>query len=121
MTEYDDRAGDPVLAVHTINNDEKYVSIFGRGKILGASVPDDTAVGAIAERVRRDGDKVPKIELNSGEIIWGCECWWMDAYRGEMWLMELKSVGYEIRDSVSITDMRKEYLEKEDDDGKEIS
>lgn len=116
MIDYDARAGQRVLAIHTINNDEKYVTVFGRGKLLGSAYPEG-AVGPVAEEVRAEGAdaKNVKIELDGGEIIWGCECWWMDGYKGDMWLMELASLKYDIRD-ISITDMREAYL-KEVNDG----
>ena len=116
---YDKLVGKRVLAVHTINNDHKYVEKFGYGTFSGHFYPY-SALGKLADDVRAQGEDVtnPKILLDSGEEIWGCECWWMDGARGDLWLMELDNLGYEIRD-VSITDMRVNYTEQEaTNDGK---
>lgn len=107
---YEKMVGRKVLAVNTINNERRYVEVLGRGTFLGV-FPPDTALGNIADDVRELGELNPKIELNDGQIVWGCECWWMDAYRGDMWLAELASIGYEIRD-VSISDLRADYTER---------
>jgi hypothetical protein len=54
--------GDRVFAVR--NADEKTVYMFGRGIYQG----------------RQAGGPLqfpnPKIELDGGAVVWGCECWW---------------------------------------------
>lgn len=113
--EYDKMIGKKVLAIHAIDNTHAQAWIFGRGEFLGTFYPD-SAVGALADHIREvDGDDArnPKIRLDDGNIIWGCECWWMDVYRGDMWLMEMASHGYEVLD-VDINDVRIRYLEDHD-------
>jgi hypothetical protein len=109
---YDRLVGQRVLAIHTINNDHQFVQKFGYGTFLGMFYPYQ-ALGATADAVRAEGDDAlnPKIELDTGEIIWGCECWWMSAQKGDLWLMEMAAAGYDIQD-VSISEFREAY-EKE--------
>lgn len=120
MSDYNEDAEMRVLAIHTINNDQKFATVFGRGKMLGSFYPD-TAVGHLAHEVRAEGPDArnPKIELDNGDIIWGCECWWMEGHRGEMWLMELVSHGYKLID-VNISEMRALFAKEEVNDGSGI-
>lgn len=36
----------------------------------------DAPAGFLAEMVVELGHKNPKIKLDTGEVVWGCECWW---------------------------------------------
>jgi hypothetical protein len=61
-----------IVGVH----DDKTISFLGYGELLGYFVPDDEAAGFWADRCREDGTLNPKIKLDIGGIVWGCECWW---------------------------------------------
>lgn len=65
--------GDRVLAIS--HQDENGVHVFGEGKFLGAIVPREDAVG-MARVIREQGRTNPAIELDSGAVVYGCECWW---------------------------------------------
>lgn len=58
------KVGDRVTAFKSIGDTE--VKLYGHGKYLG---------DFFNEQIQANN---PKIELDSGDIIWGCECWWME-------------------------------------------
>ena len=46
------------------------VEFLGYGVYEGDFIIEDKSV-------RYDGErKVPRIRLDSGDVVWGCECWW---------------------------------------------
>jgi hypothetical protein len=49
--------------------------LFGYGVYVGDEVPGEEA-GGFGEMVRAAGAKNPKILLDNGKVVWGCECWW---------------------------------------------
>lgn len=63
-------AGMRVLAVRDATATE--VNIYGYGKYVG-----DEPCPIF------DGIPNPKIVLDSGEVVWGCECWWGAAEAAE--------------------------------------
>lgn len=68
------KVGDRVMAIsHTR---EGKVFVFGCGVYVGDNVPGPEAAGFMAEILRLNSDKKPCIELDTGQKIWGCECFW---------------------------------------------
>lgn len=70
--------GDRVLAIFGSQDDG--VHVFGAGVYVGDKVPgEDPAiplpVGFVAE-MRQPSNPNPLIKLDSGQYVWGCECWW---------------------------------------------
>jgi len=65
--------GDRVGAV--LSGDEKSVKFIGFGKYVGEAVPNE-AVGFMADALKENEMTNPKIELDNGEVVYGCECWW---------------------------------------------
>lgn len=59
------------------NADETTAYIFGRGVYAGDEVPVDAA-GFMGEVLREHGSTNPKLVLDNGDVVWGCECWWGD-------------------------------------------
>ena len=68
------KQGDRVGAVESATDDT--VNFFGWGFYEGDEVPDEQAAGFLAEAAREHGNTNPKILLDSGKVVWGCECWW---------------------------------------------
>jgi len=67
------KIGDRVGAIASANNDE--IRVYGYGQYMGDVVPppEITVFGlSLAEM----GHTNPKILLDSGQVVWGCECWW---------------------------------------------
>ena len=58
--------GDYVIAIRDANKDQ--VNIFGCGVYVG-----DEPCPYLHDRLN------PKIVLDDGNIVWGCECWWCNA------------------------------------------
>lgn len=58
-----------------LGTDEDVVQFLGYGVYEGDEVPDENAVGMgpIVRQLQRPN---PKIRLDSGKVVWGCECWW---------------------------------------------
>ena len=52
--------------------DENTVRLFGYGVYDGDHVPPDD-VGL--------GHPNPRITLDNGKVVWGCECWWASEER----------------------------------------
>jgi hypothetical protein len=69
MKKIGDRVGAVLSATATI------VQFFGFGTYEGDFVPEE-AVGLFAEIGRDMGRINPRIRLDDGEVIYGCECWW---------------------------------------------
>lgn len=65
--------GSRVGAISHSENNTLYV--FGFGVYDGDFVPD-TAAGTMGKTLQQVGAKNPKITLDNGKVVWGCECWW---------------------------------------------
>jgi hypothetical protein len=68
------KIGDRVGAL--LSEHEGTASLLGYGVYMGDHIPDDFAVGLWAEEAREFQLANPKIVLDSGQTVWGCECWW---------------------------------------------
>lgn len=69
----DAKAGDRVGAISHTEGDTVY--IFGYGVYTGDEVP--VGAGGFMGRVLCRAKKPnPKIVLDNGKVVWGCECWW---------------------------------------------
>jgi len=58
-----------------MNSNDEEVNLFGYGVYVGDHTPVE-GVGLFAEMIRKRKDTNPKIELDNGTVIYGCECWW---------------------------------------------
>lgn len=68
------KKGDRVGAIFSSNID-KSVNFIGYGEYVGDFVPKEGA-GWLAAGLISRGVKNPKILLDSGKVVYGCECWW---------------------------------------------
>lgn len=64
------------------NADKEKVYMFGWGVYEGDFLPDEAA-GFGAEMAREAGRTNPRIRLDDGTVIYGCECWWGPAVEVE--------------------------------------
>lgn len=57
---------------------EYHVYSYGVGVYLGERVPDGTALvpGSMAAMLAEANHPNPCIQLDSGDVVYGCECWW---------------------------------------------
>ncbi len=67
------KVGDRVLAVR--DSSETQANVYGAGVYAGDEVPD-SAPGEMGAMLREAGVSNPKIVLDNGKVVWGCECWW---------------------------------------------
>lgn len=72
--------GERVGAVR--NMDDKTVYLFGFGTYEGESIPPSDPKGerGLVHMLHLANIPNPKIKLDNGMIIWGCECWWGSEY-----------------------------------------
>lgn len=70
------KIGDRIGAI--LSSDEHEVRFLGYGTYLGEEVPPKEGPATPARYVSKIGHKNPKLHMDSGEIVWGCECWWSD-------------------------------------------
>ena len=68
--------GDNVCAI--LSADKNNVQVIGYGKYLGDEVPDRHVVGPLPKALHLASAKNPKLQMEDGTIVWGCECWWGD-------------------------------------------
>ncbi len=58
--------------------DQKTVKFFGWGTYQGREVPGPEVAGFMGDAMREHKLTNPKITLDDGKVVWGCECWWGD-------------------------------------------
>ena len=73
-------AGDRVGAI--LSADKDSVRFLGYGTYAGRKVPHKGA-GGMAGMMAEVGLTNPRIDLDSGEVVYGCECWWGSATKIE--------------------------------------
>jgi len=108
------QAGARVGAILEAHGDT--IRVFGVGVLEGSYVygddGDDTPVGFVADMVRElpvsERPPNPRIRLDSGKVVWGCECWWMDEDRYRAMV-----AGYERVEQVDIDELRADYRRKQ--------
>jgi len=77
---------------------------LGYGVYEGDFLPHE-AVGFLAEILVDTKVNNPRIRLDSGSVVYGCECWWGSEVEVKKRLAEYKEVK-----QVEISEVRKEYL-----------
>ena len=87
------------------SNEDGSIGFFGYGVYEGDFIPTEAA-GLLATIARELGHKNPRLKMDDGSIVYGCECWWGPEDRVRM-LLENKIVN-----SVSINDIRNKYKEE---------
>jgi hypothetical protein len=94
-----------------LNVDDNGTAFFlGYGEYVGDFVPEE-AVGGMAEGCREYKIKNPKLLLDDGSVVYGCECWWGTEERIKVVLNQAKKIV-----NVDINEIRKEWIKKEKED-----
>jgi hypothetical protein len=65
-----------VGAISNINADTKVAEFYGYGVYLGDYIPDNDDIKLFNISLKKLSFTNPKILLDSGDYVWGCECWW---------------------------------------------
>lgn len=55
---------------------DKTVQLIGYGTYLGEQVVEEGTLGLMGQIMHQKGMKNPKIQLDKGGHVYGCECWW---------------------------------------------
>jgi len=91
-----------------LSTGENVVTFLGYGVYVGDSIPDD-AVGGMAEMARELGTKNPRLEMDDGSVVYGCECWWGPEEEMKAYILQSERAGFTIVHR-RIDDIRREYL-----------
>jgi hypothetical protein len=86
--------------------DKDTVTMFGYGTYEGDHVPPPEIIGPFGPVAPRTN---PKIKLDSGEIAWGCECWW-----GPEEVVKSKIGGRTVK-TITPTEYREEHKRRVDE------
>ena len=78
MSKMETKIGTRVGAILEVT--DRHVKFLGYGKYVGDFIPE-VAVGFLAAFFKETQQTCPKIELDSGQIVYGCECWWEEEAR----------------------------------------
>jgi len=89
-----------------LGSSETSIDFLGYGVYEGDYIPNE-AVGLIADILKRAGRENPRIKLDNGGIVYGCECWWGDEKRIREKIRIYKENGLEIK-MVDINKVRAE-------------
>lgn len=93
------KPGMRVAALMDSNPKTKKIRMFGYGEYVGDEVPGSDSVG-FASLLHNSGIKNPKIVLDNGQVVWGCECWWGPAdgfekkYPTPLWTIEMVDIDW---------------------------
>jgi hypothetical protein len=95
------KPGERVGAILSSDTKARVVRFLGFGRYESCEVPPEDIGGLNL------GIENPKIRLDSGKVVWGCECWWGGAAKIDALLQSWKAEGFEIVE-VDIDDARRE-------------
>lgn len=56
--------------------DDTMVRLFGYGTYEGDEVPPPGIIGPYGLDMHSPGLSNPKLVMDNGSVVWGCECWW---------------------------------------------
>src|SRR5574338_1487067 len=78
------KVGDRVGAYMSISGDKAF--FFGFGTYVGDEVPPNEGFQSLTSYLSGLRQANPKIVLDNGDVVWGCECWWgaEDQVKAEM-------------------------------------
>jgi len=111
------KIGERVGAVLDSDPEAKVVHFLGYGIYEGDFIPAE-AVGMMAEIARKGGCKNPRLLLDGGRRVYGCECWWGGEASVKKHIAAWEQRGYVIQ-NVDIDEVRTEVrknLEAEEGD-----
>lgn len=97
------KIGERVGAILGRDDATKTVKFFGYGIYEGDEVPPSHVNPPL-----NSGNPNPKILLESGKVVWGCESWWGPVARIEKMLEQAKTNGYAVVE-VDVDEVRKRH------------
>lgn len=72
----DVKVGDRVGAYMSLSREDGVAFFFGYGTYVGNEVPPNEGHLSFTSYLSGLRRMNPKIVLDGGEVVWGCECWW---------------------------------------------
>lgn len=90
---------------------DKQVEFIGYGTYEGEEVPDEECVG-MGPMLRAIGMPNAKIKLDSGETVYGCECWWSEEEELKQYIERRQSEGHTII-NITVSEFRTRAKQKE--------
>ena len=78
------KPGDRVGAIRNADGDTVY--LFGYGIYVGDEVPPNDVGGF------NIGFPNPRIDLDNGKTVWGCQCWWAPEEKMKAYIDEFENV-----------------------------
>jgi hypothetical protein len=94
------KVGDRIGAILG-TTDDKVVRYLGVGTYQGEHIPPEDVGGF------NMGFPNPKLVLDNGDVVWGCECWWGSESGIKSKLEQYRAAGYTIT-TVAIAEAREE-------------
>jgi len=95
-----------------LGSTDEVIQFLGFGVYEGYHPPKDpTPVGFIAEiasEAHVEGWTNPRIRLDSGAVVWGCECWWGPEDEYKQILADWEAQGKTV-EHVNIDQIRSEH------------
>jgi hypothetical protein len=58
------------------SDEDGTVHFLGFGNYVGDEVPPDEGGSSMTGMLNEMSWTNPKIVLDNGDVVWGCECWW---------------------------------------------
>lgn len=98
------KVGYRVGAVFGSVKETKTLEFLGYGTYMGDEIPVD-AGGWMADAIRESKTTNPKIVLDNGDVVWGCECWWGNEAEVKAALARHAADGWTVAE-VRIADLR---------------
>ena len=102
------KAGSRIGAIFGGDEETKTVTFLGFGVYVEDAIPVE-AVGFLAELCQTVNRKNPRLELDNGTVVYGCECWWGPEAKIKGELEAYKEAGYTVVDT-NIDDIRQAYV-----------
>ena len=75
--------------------DDRQVRVFGYGEYAGDEIPPE-GVSLDLDILAEVKCPNPKIVLDSGQVVWGCECWWGPEAKAAAWIGKRAMVNVDI-------------------------
>jgi hypothetical protein len=76
----------PVRVAAFMSIEKGVAEYLGEGYYIGDFTPPEGIVKAPLDEIIPDDWKIPKIELDNGDVVWGCECYWGEANKIKRYL-----------------------------------
>lgn len=86
---------------------KKLLKFLGYGVYDGDEVPPKGG-GFMQDAMNETGNTNPKIVLDNGKVVWGCQCWWGSEAAVRKQIEEYEKHGYE----TVVVDMEEEMLKE---------